>query len=78
MNTQSSAVKFGLTSQQAQCLAFIRKFVKRHPHSPSYREIADGIGTKSMSQITHLVHALEQRGHIARVSGASRSLVVIP
>ena len=77
MDMKSTGTKFGLTPTQAKCLAFIKDFLSRHPHSPSYRQISKATGMKAISQVNRVVLALEQRGHIARVPGMHRSVTVL-
>ncbi len=64
-----------MTPQQKRCLDFIRDHIARHGVSPSYREIAKGLGLKSTAGVSRLVAALIIRGHLYRESEYSaRSL----
>jgi repressor LexA len=66
-----------VTKQQRRTLNFIIAFIKRNRYSPSYQEIADGIGVKSKSGIVRLVDQLARRGAIRRVEGQHRSIEVM-
>lgn len=45
-------------------------------YSPSLREIAHGLGLRSVSKISNLLVQLEQQGYIKRHAGKRRSIVV--
>lgn len=73
--------KFGsalsLTRCQKEALEFIREYCAEHGGvAPSYDEIMSGLGIHSKSGVHRLVTALEQRGHIDRIPGIARSIVV--
>ena len=55
---------------------FICKFIDEHKYSPSYREIADGVGMKSISMVSFYIKCLERDGNIRRQKGIPRSIVV--
>tara|TARA_Y100000310_G_C20571486_1_gene758249 strand:+ start:700 stop:1035 length:336 start_codon:yes stop_codon:yes gene_type:complete len=67
----------GLTKRQGQTLAFIRGYMRRHDHAPSYREIADGIGVKSKSRIHHYVYGLKARGYVRITPALNRSIALV-
>lgn len=54
-----------LTAVQEQALEFIRSCDR----SPSYREIASGIGSASTGRVFRIVRALERKGFLTRVGG---------
>ncbi len=67
----------GLTSNQSEMLAYIRGYVKDHDGvSPSFDEMKEALGISSKSYVHRLVVALEERGHIVRIPGHSRSIVL--
>jgi SOS-response transcriptional repressor LexA len=45
-------------------LRFIREHMKTHTRSPTYAQIAAGIGNRSKSNIAGILTELERRGHI--------------
>lgn len=66
-----------MTRVQAGALSFIAQRIAASGQSPSYDEIAAGLGMKSKSQINRLVVALEERGFIRRLPGRARCIEVI-
>lgn len=67
----------GLTPKQAECLDFLKAYIAQHGKPPIFREIADGIGLKSKSDIFRLVAALKERGAIDFLPRRSRSISII-
>jgi len=59
-----------ITHDQAECLNWIKNFIRKHGHSPSYREIALGIGVASTSTVSHHVNKLVERGWLTFKCGA--------
>jgi hypothetical protein len=74
---KAAAVQVGLTPRQAECLAFIRAYIDSHGCSPSYQEIADGIGVVSKGHVHGLIHQLAARGHLAMGVGKNRAIVLV-
>jgi SOS-response transcriptional repressor LexA len=69
-----------LTERQQDALRFIIGFKEAHGHSPSYVEIANGIGLNgdsSKSQIHRLISGLCERGAIRRKWCAAREIEVL-
>ncbi len=65
-----------LTKRQSDVLYFIHK----HTHNgvtPSYPEIAAGVGVKGKSQVHRLICALEERGYIKRHPHKARSIHIL-
>lgn len=73
----SAAQPMGLTQRQGDVLAFVRAYVASKGRPPALREIAAGIGIRSIGRIHELLCALETRGHIKTLAGKTRSLVLI-
>lgn len=64
-----------LTRKQADALAFIRDYIAiSGGASPTYAEIAVGIGSQSKSHIGEILDALEGRDLIRRAAGKRRSV----
>ena len=63
--------------RQSEALTLIRRWIKEKQYSPTIQEIADGLGYAHRSAASQLIDKLEQRGHIARVPGATRSISII-
>ena len=66
-----------MTGSQAKVLAAIKKLSERG-YSPSYREIGDEVGLRSLATVTHHVRILEELGYLAKGLHHNRSVVLIP
>lgn len=71
------APQYGLTSRERECLDVIQAHIARYRSSPSYDDIAIGLGLSSKSSIHRLVTGLEKRGHIVRQFGSKRSIALV-
>jgi SOS-response transcriptional repressor LexA len=69
--------QYGLTPTALKMLAFIREQISSSGVSPSYDEISQHMGLASKSGVTRLVEQLEERGHIHRLPGLSRSITIV-
>jgi len=63
----------GLTTKQARAVETIRKLT-RGGRPPSYREIGEAMGLKSLAQVHQIIHGLKDRGALEFGEGRSRSL----
>tara|TARA_Y100000114_G_C11756220_1_gene326985 strand:- start:297 stop:530 length:234 start_codon:yes stop_codon:yes gene_type:complete len=66
-----------LTPRQKDCLDFIVSYTKDRGYSPNYREIAEGIGVKAISNVHYYVERLKVRGYVKTVYGSERSIEVL-
>ena len=66
-----------MTRRQSQLYFFIRKFNNENSYSPSYQEMADGIGLKSKSGIHRLIEGLTKQQKLRRVKFTARSVEVV-
>ena len=66
-----------LTPRMKDTLDFIVDYQVERGYSPTFREIADGIGVSSTGRIQVLVNALQDRGYITTRAGARRSIDVL-
>jgi repressor LexA len=64
-----------LTPRRQKILDFIGESMERRRYSPSMREIADAVGLKSVSTVSHHFKVLEQTGHLTRDAGMPRTVV---
>jgi repressor LexA len=67
-----------LTRRQKEVLDFIVGFLKRHEYSPSFEEIADGMGLASIATVHKHLTALETKGYLKRSFNQSRALELGP
>ena len=63
-----------LTRRQKQVYDFISGFVDAHGYSPSYEEIAEGLGLSSLATVHKHISNLEQKGLLRRDYNRSRSI----
>lgn len=49
-------------SRKEQILEFIIAYIQKHGYSPSYREIGDGVGLKSLSSVNVHVQKMLETG----------------
>jgi len=66
-----------LTRRQQQILDFILKWQQTEGTTPTYQEIADQFGFRSLNSVTEHVRLLRQKGCLKSDSGKARSLRVI-
>ncbi len=66
-----------LTTQQKRVLDFIRAFIHRHGHSPSLREIGEGIDIQSRGAVHRHVQTLIGRGVLKRTRSGWRTLELV-
>lgn len=67
----------GLTQQQAGVLSFIRTFIAARGYSPTYAEIAAGVGLMSKGRICAIIGQLEERGFVRRLRQRARSITIV-
>jgi len=59
-------------------LTFVDNFRLTHAYGPSYREIGDGVGLRSKSDVHRYMHLLRRRYLIEWDDGIARSVRVTP
>ena len=64
-------------SKKGRIIAFIAEFTDQHGFSPTYREIAEGLGYASVSTVHKHIAELKEKGLISETDGKSRSLVLV-
>lgn len=68
-----------MTFAQQKALVFIEGYIRdHHGISPSFAEIADGLGLRSKAGVHRLVRALEERRKIRVLPYRARAIEVIP
>src|ERR1700679_276946 len=67
-----------VTRRQKEILDFLEAFVNRNGYSPSFEEIARGMGLKSLATVHKHISNLEKKGLLDRVHNRSRSIDVLP
>jgi repressor LexA len=67
-----------VTRRQKEVIDFLEAFVSRNGYSPSFEEIARGMGLKSLATVHKHITNLEKKGMLDRVHNRSRSIDVLP
>ncbi len=67
-----------LTRRQKDVLDLIASFVDENGYSPSYEEIAQGLGLASLATVHKHISALESKGYLQRSYNQSRSVELSP
>ena len=70
--------RMAVTRRQKEILDFLETFVSRNGYSPSFEEIARGMGLKSLATVHKHITNLEKKGMLDRVHNRSRSIDVLP
>jgi repressor LexA len=67
-----------VTRRQKEVVDFLEAFVARNGYSPSFEEIARGMGLKSLATVHKHITNLEKKGLLDRVHNRSRSIDLLP
>jgi repressor LexA len=71
-------VRMAITRRQKEVIDFLSSFTNSHGYSPSYEEIAAGLGLNSLATVHKHVTNLQTKGLLQRAHNRSRSIDVIP
>jgi SOS-response transcriptional repressor LexA len=66
-----------MTVCQRRVLDFIEAFIARERFSPSFKEIATGVGLKSIGTVAKHIRQLKQQGRLIAVPGQVRSIEIV-
>lgn len=65
------------TQKQKILLDFVVTFISEHGYGPSYREVMNGLGYKSVSTVAIHIDALIEKGYLRKKDNSARSLEVV-
>lgn len=65
------------TKKQKELLQFVDGFIKEHGYGPSYREVMNGLGYKSVSTVAVHIEGLITKGYLRKRDNSARSLEVV-
>ena len=65
-----------LTRRQKEVMDFLQGFIRERGYSPSYEEIASGLGLASLATVHKHIQALEAKQYLRRNYNHSRSLEI--
>lgn len=71
-------VRMAITRRQKEVLDFLSSFTQKNGYSPSYEEIASGLGLNSLATVHKHVTNLQGKGMLQRAHNRSRSIDVLP
>ena len=74
MNTTSGS---NLTNAQNELYEWIKDYVKQFQHSPSIRQMMNGMGLKSPAPIQSRLKHLQEKGYISWQEGRARTLKIV-
>ena len=63
-----------LTKKQKQVLEYVERFISEYGHSPSYEEIASGLGLSSPSTVHAHIQNLQRKGYLVKKAYSNRSI----
>lgn len=67
-----------ITRRQKEVIDFLSGFTSTNGYSPSYEEIAAGLGLNSLATVHKHVTNLQNKGLLQRAHNRSRSIDVLP
>lgn len=65
------------TKKQKELLEFVDAFIQEHGYGPSYREVMNGLGYKSVSTVAIHIDGLIKKGYLRKRDNSARSLEVV-
>lgn len=66
-----------VTKKQKLMLEFIESFIVEHGYSPTFREIARGMGYASLATVAGHIDNLVLSGHLIKTENSARSLELV-
>lgn len=67
-----------ITRRQKEVMDFLSSFTQKNGYSPSFEEIASGLGLNSLATVHKHITNLQQKGLLNRAHNRSRSIDVLP
>src|SRR5271155_5094915 len=71
-------MRMAITRRQKEVLDFLSGFTSKNGYSPSYEEIASGLGLSSLATVHKHVTNLQTKGLLQRALNRSRSTAALP
>lgn len=66
-----------LTEKEYELYKFLIDYIKENGYSPSYKEIAEGIGIKSRSTVMEKLQRLQKKGKIQMKASSPRAIRIL-
>ena len=67
-----------ITRRQKEVIDFLSSFTQKNGYSPSYEEIASGLGLNSLATVHKHITNLQNKGLLQRAHNRSRSIDILP
>jgi repressor LexA len=74
----ATIIGMAITRRQKEVIDFLSSFTQKNGYSPSYEEIASGLGLSSLATVHKHVTNLQNKGLLQRAHNRSRSIDVLP
>jgi repressor LexA len=74
----ATIIRMAITRRQKEVIDFLSGFTQKNGYSPSYEEIASGLGLSSLATVHKHVTNLQNKGLLQRAHNRSRSIDVLP
>jgi repressor LexA len=74
----ATIMPMAITRRQKEVIDFLSGFTQKNGYSPSYEEIASGLGLSSLATVHKHVTNLQNKGLLQRAHNRSRSIDVLP
>jgi len=65
------------TKRQKELLDYVDSFIQEHGYGPSYREVMNALGYKSVSTVAIHINGLITKGYLRKRDNSARSLEVV-
>lgn len=65
------------TKRQKELLEYVARFITEHGYGPSYREVMNALGYKSVSTVAVHIEGLVSKGYLRKRDHSARSLEVV-
>lgn len=66
-----------LTKRQAEILAYLREYIGAKQYAPSFTEIMERFGYRSLATVHEHLASLQRRGWIVRAYNESRAITLV-
>ena len=66
-----------VTYSQKRVLDFVKEFIEKRGYSPSFQEIAEGLGLKSLATVSKHIGHLKEKGLLKDSRNRARSLEIV-
>lgn len=69
--------KYNITDRQREVYDFVVAYIEENDQAPTFREIAEGLDHKTLSNVHRMLHALRDRNWIDFLDNRARSIIIL-